>query len=156
MIEANKTHRFDIKKHLGERSKDLFIHSKLENKKTNNPVLSGLKSWGIVSNQLHCLLGIEVHTQWFQQIVPLFINNNMLLLLTPDKKSCVWITRHYHKLIDLLLSFQDEKLSCFLVEAGQFPKGNLIKKSASKVQSYCEKPDCDQHTNNKNKNISLH
>jgi chromosomal replication initiation ATPase DnaA len=98
--------------------------------------------WRIVSVQIQCLLGKEVHQQWFNGIIPIVLSNRNLILRAPNKQTCLWVTRHYHQLIDLLLSFQDEHLTCFILEPSDTSRDELVKVTTSVIESEQEKAHC--------------
>ena len=96
----------------------LNIHNKLKStfKKTiDNPVVKAHESWAIISDQLHTILGPEVHTQWFKKTTPLILKDNILILKTETKFAASWINTHYSELVDLLISAQDKELSSFFI-----------------------------------------
>jgi hypothetical protein len=89
--------------------------------KFNHPVLVASYRWRIVADQLKDLLGNEVYRQWFENITPMYITNNVLILRSRDRRSCTWITTNYQDLLDVLLSFQDGQLSCFITTEEDLP-----------------------------------
>lgn len=94
------------------------IHESLKGtfqKTIDNPVVRADEVWSTLSDQLACLLGASVHSQWFRPIKPLVLNNNILLLQASDQFSERWINTHYQELAETLLMTQDKKLSCFFI-----------------------------------------
>ncbi|MDH4469223.1 MAG: DnaA N-terminal domain-containing protein [Bacteriovoracaceae bacterium] len=87
----------------------------------NHPVLVASHRWKIVSDQLKDLLGNDVYRQWFENITAMYITNNVLILRVRDRMSCTWITSHYQDLVDVLLSFQDQQLTCFMTTEDDLP-----------------------------------
>lgn len=80
-----------------------------------NPVVKAHNIWKLVSGQIHDILEEEIHLQWFSKIVPLVISDSCLILMAPNSLNCHWVNQHYKELIDLLISFQDESLSSFVI-----------------------------------------
>lgn len=109
-FEKNK-----FKRRFEKLSNDFFSEKKDLHSLNLNPVLRALHSWRITSDQLRELIGNDVHRQWFSTIAPLTISDNVLILKSTSSNSSRWINFHYKELIDLLLSFQDKRLSCFFI-----------------------------------------
>lgn len=84
-----------------------------------HPVVKASYVWSIVSEQLSDILGPEVHHQWFKNVRPTVISQNVLILEVPNHFSAQWIHTHYHELIDILLSVMDKKLSSFFVSQSE-------------------------------------
>jgi len=105
--------RFDLNSRLSYLTKALFEGT--PPMETSNPVVRASHAWRIISEQLRDLLGREIHRQWFKSVTPVLISENILILSTPSKQACHWINNHYQDLVDLLISFQDKKLSTFFV-----------------------------------------
>ena len=62
-----------------------LLHKKLENtflRTIDNPVIKAQESWDLLNDQLLDILGPEVHTQWFRDITPLVLKNNILIVQT--------------------------------------------------------------------------
>ncbi len=91
--------------------------ARLKEKNLNlaHPVVKASYLWSILSEQLCDVLGPEVHHQWFKQVKPLVISDNVLILEVPNHFSAQWIHTHYHELVDVLLSVMDKKLSTFFL-----------------------------------------
>lgn len=104
--------RVDLVSHISNIGHRLFVD---QNSLKNHPVLHASCAWRIVSDQLKDLLGREVHRQWFKNISPVVVSQEVIILSTPNRQSCLWITTHYQELVDLLLTFQDKNLSSFFV-----------------------------------------
>lgn len=98
-----------LKKELNKRIKQTF------NDTIDNPVLKAHKTWGIVSEQLLAILGEEVHSQWFKNVQPLVMKNNILIVATKTQFAAQWINTHYQELVDALILAQDPKFSCFFI-----------------------------------------
>lgn len=104
-----------------------------------HPVVKASYTWSIISDQLCDVLGPEVHHQWFKQVKPLVISDNVLILEVPNHFSAQWIHTHYHELVDVLLSVMDKKLSSFFLSqserhpAVQMVTHNLPESAASEV-----------------------
>ncbi len=105
--------RFDLNSRLSNLTKTLFEDN--HPIETSNPVVRASHSWRIISEQLRDLLGREIHRQWFKNVTPVLISEHILILSTPSKQACHWINNHYQDLVDLLISFQDKKLTTFFV-----------------------------------------
>lgn len=104
------------------------IHHRLKeilNTEKDNPVLKARQAWGIVSEQIHFILGDEVHKQWFAGSKPLVLKNKILIIQTESTFAAQWITTHYQELVETLLKAQDRNLSCFFIA----PKDGPIRKS---------------------------
>jgi len=84
-----------------------------------HPVVKASYTWSIISDQLCDVLGPEVHHQWFKQVKPLVISDNVLILEVPNHFSAQWIHTHYHELVDVLLSVMDKKLSSFFLSQSE-------------------------------------
>lgn len=81
----------------------------------DNPVVKARNSWNIASEMLLAILGPEVHEQWFKQVRPLVLKNNILILQTHSNFAAQWINTHYQELVESLLKTQDPNLSCFFI-----------------------------------------
>ena len=104
--------------HLIDDELKINIQKKLKStfKKTiDNPVIKAQISWDLLSDQLADILGKEVHSQWFKNIQPLVLKNNILLLQTETNFSAQWINTHYQQLVDALIMIQDKKYTCFFI-----------------------------------------
>jgi chromosomal replication initiation ATPase DnaA len=120
--------------------------AKLKEKSLNlaHPVVKASYIWSILADQLNDILGPEVHHQWFKQVKPLVISDNVLILEVPNHFSAQWIHTHYHELVDVLLSVMDKKLTSFFVsqyERHHAPKLaplNLSKSTTSEVKRQAE------------------
>jgi hypothetical protein len=86
----------------------------------DNPMLTGQKLWEKVSSMLEISLGDVVYKQWFEPLVPIFSNENCLLLLTPNKFSCYWINLHYRELIEELVGIYRKDTGCFVIERDEY------------------------------------
>ena len=75
--------------------------------------------WSILSDQLTDVLGPEIHHQWFKNVKPLVISDNVLILEVPNHFTAQWIHTHYHELVDILLSVMDKKLSSFFLSQSE-------------------------------------
>ncbi len=109
----------------------LNIQNKLKStfKKTiDNPVVKAQVSWDLLSDQLQAILGSEIHNQWFKNIRPLVLKNNILLLQTETSFASQWINTHYQQLVDALITIQDRKYTCFFIAPKKAKKG--LSKSA--------------------------
>ena len=85
------------------------------NRVIENPVIKAQPSWSIISEQLSDVLGPAVHTQWFKNVKPLVLKNNILLLQTESSFASQWITTHYQELVEVLLMAQNKNLSVFFI-----------------------------------------
>lgn len=88
-----------------------------------HPVVKASYIWSILDEQLYDILGASVHHQWFKQVKPTVISNNVLLLEVPNHFTAQWIHTHYHELIDVLLSVVDKKLSSFFISQSERKSG---------------------------------
>lgn len=109
----------DLKSSIRKTSSEITPRLKLF-KKESSPFLRASSSWRIVSEQLSAILGPEIHRQWFSNIRPIVISNNILILQTTGKNSSHWINTHYQNLVDLLLSFQDKELNSFFINSSDW------------------------------------
>lgn len=109
-----------------------------------HPVVKASYLWSILSDQLCDVLGPEVHHQWFKQVKPLVISDNVLILEVPNHFSAQWIHTHYHELVDILLSVMDKKLSTFFVSQSERHSAtnkrlaNLLESATSEVKRQSE------------------
>lgn len=106
-----------MNQHLEDKFK-INLHRKLKStfsKTIDNPVVAANDVWSVLNEQLEIILDSEVHTQWFKPIKPIVLNNNILLLQTENQFAERWINTNYQELVELLLSAQDKKLSCFFI-----------------------------------------
>lgn len=107
------------------------IQNKLKNtfeKTIDNPVVKAQVAWNLLSDQLQAILGPEVHKQWFNNVRPLVLKNNILLLQTETSFASQWINTHYQQLVDALITIQDRKYTCFFIAPKKAKKS--ISKSA--------------------------
>jgi chromosomal replication initiation ATPase DnaA len=84
-----------------------------------HPVVKASYLWSILSDQLTDVLGPEIHHQWFKNVKPLVISDNVLILEVPNHFTAQWIHTHYHELVDILLSVMDKKLSSFFLSQSE-------------------------------------
>lgn len=85
-----------------------------------SPLVRASHIWKIVSDQLECLLGSTIHTQWFMPIIPSVIGDHVLILRTPNETSTRWINAHYRDLIENLVKLHDSRLTVFFMSANDF------------------------------------
>ncbi len=105
-------------KYLVDEELKLNLQKKLKKtfkKPIDNPVLKARVSWNVLSEQLHAMLGEEIHTQWFHKVRPIILQNNVLLLQADSKFASQWINTHYQQLVDALIIIQDRKYTCFFI-----------------------------------------
>ncbi len=95
---------------------------------SDNPVLKAFVTWQILSEQLRTILDAEVHTQWFKNIQPIVLKDNILLLQTETQFAAQWINTHYQELVDTVILTHDRKYSCFFIAPKK--KVTSISKSA--------------------------
>lgn len=81
----------------------------------DNPVVKARNCWSTTSEMLLAMLGKEIHNQWFKNINPLVLKNNILILQTDSNFAAQWINTHYQELVESLLKVQDQNLSCFFI-----------------------------------------
>lgn len=98
-----------LQKNIAEKLKEVLQDS------FDNPVVKARNSWNITSDMLLTILGKEIHAQWFQQVNPLVLKNNILILQTHSNFAAQWINTHYQELVESLLKTQDPNLSCFFI-----------------------------------------
>lgn len=94
------------------------INSKFEDLLTaqmNNPVIRATQEWNNVDDLLYPFLGEEIYNQWFKDVKPLFLKNNVLVLQTKNATSAAWINTHYQDLVENILKIQNKELSCFFI-----------------------------------------
>lgn len=111
--------------------------------KLAHPVVKASYIWSILSDQLCDILGPEIHHQWFKQVKPLVISDNVLILEVQNHFSAQWIHTHYHELVDVLLSVMDKRLSSFFISQSERHKPKLApikltEGSASEVKRQSE------------------
>jgi hypothetical protein len=117
--KVSKKSKTDLKSSIKKTSSEIMPRLKLF-KKESSPFLRASSSWRILSDQLLAILGPEIHRQWFANIRPIVISNNILILQTTGKNSSHWINTHYQNLVDLLLSFQDKELNSFFINSSDW------------------------------------
>lgn len=92
-----------------------------------HPVVRASYLWSILSDQLCDVLGPEIHHQWFKQVKPLVISDNVLILEVHNHFSAQWIHTHYHELVDVLLSVMDKRLSTFFIsQSERHPAAKMV------------------------------
>ena len=104
--------------HFVDEKEKINLHNKLKStfqKTIDNPVIKAQSSWELLSEQLHDILGDTIHKQWFSNIQPLVLKNNILLLQTETSFAAQWINTHYQQLVDALLTIQDSRYTCFFI-----------------------------------------
>ena len=79
------------------------------------PVVKASYLWAVVSEQLHEVLGPEVHHQWFKNVRPVVVTDGTLVLETPTHLASQWIHCHYQELVDVLLSVHDRQASALFI-----------------------------------------
>jgi chromosomal replication initiation ATPase DnaA len=115
----------------------LNIQNKLRStfsKTIDNPVVKAHQSWEILNDQLQAILGPAVHHQWFKNVQPLVLKNNILLVQAETTFASQWINTHYQELVDSLLLIQDKSLTCFFIAPRKLPKN-----ARAKIDSYSKK-----------------
>jgi hypothetical protein len=85
----------------------------------DNPVLKASCVWEKVSEQLKDIVGEQIHNQWFASVAPIVIVDKMLILECKNSFHARWLNSHYQSLVDLLISFQDKKISSFFVSQSE-------------------------------------
>ena len=80
------------------------------------------KVWNSITGQLKNILGKEIFEQWFVDVIPISLKNNVLTLQTSHNFNAMWINNNYLELVDLLLGYQREETKAFFQTPTQ--KGN--------------------------------
>lgn len=93
-----------------------------------NPIVKASYVWSILSDQLEDVLGPQVHFQWFRQVKPLVISDNVLILEVSNHFTTQWIHTHYMVLIEILLSVIDKRMSCFFISQSDKYDANKTEK----------------------------
>jgi chromosomal replication initiation ATPase DnaA len=123
--------------HVVDEHLKLNIQNKLKStfsKTIDNPVVKAHQSWAILCDQLQSILGPAVHHQWFKNVQPLVLKNNILLVQAETTFASQWINTHYQELVDSLLLIQDKNLTCFFISPRKLPKS-----TRAKIDSYTKK-----------------
>ena len=90
-----------------------------QNETLHNQVLKAHELWNTISPQVKDVLGEEVFSKWFEDLIPLTINNRSLILQTNAWHACLWIRNNYQETLDLLSALQEENLKTSLVAPGE-------------------------------------
>lgn len=109
-----------------------------------NPMVKASYVWSILSDQLEDILGPQIHFQWFRQVKPVVISDNVLILEVSNHFSTQWIHTHYLELIEILLSVIDKKMSCFFISQSERFDGNKTEKflfESSTPKKNCQTED---------------
>ena len=81
-------------------------------------VIKAHQIWGTISPQIKDLLGEEVYLKWFDDLIPLTIQNQSLVLQANAQHSCLWIKNNYQETLDLLSTLQEENLRTSIIAPG--------------------------------------
>jgi hypothetical protein len=98
-----------LQKNIADKLKEVL------NESFDNPVVKARNTWSITSEMLLTILGKEIHAQWFRNVNPLVLKNNILILQTDSNFAAQWINTQYQELVEGLLKTQDPNLSCFFI-----------------------------------------
>ncbi len=90
-----------------------------DDRTNESPVIKASYVWGVISKQLKDILDENIYRQWFFDVIPIVIADKVLLLQARDEFSSSWLNYNYQNLVDILLSFQDSKLTCFFIAGAQ-------------------------------------
>jgi len=83
-----------------------------------NNILKAHNLWSTISPQVKDLLGEEIFSQWFDDLIPLTVQNSSLILQTNAQHSCLWIKNNYQETLDLLSTLQEENLKTTIIAPG--------------------------------------
>jgi chromosomal replication initiation ATPase DnaA len=106
----------------------------------SHPTVKAHYAWKLVSEQLIDMIGMAPFTQWFSNVKPLFLVDDILIVQVENKFSSQWINQHYRDLVDALLTAQNEKYCCYFLSNHELSMmsplwQDLLKSSTSKIQS---------------------
>jgi len=83
-----------------------------------NNIIKAHHIWSTISPQVKDLLGEEVFEKWFDDLIPLTIQNQRLVLQTSAQHSCLWIKNNYQETLDILSTLQEEDLKTTIIAPG--------------------------------------
>jgi len=123
-MKKNKTKKINFKSKWIEKK----VGFKEKNLNLANPMVKASYVWSILSDQLEDILGPQIHFQWFRQVKPLVISDNVLILEVSNHFTTQWIHTHYMELIEILLSVIDKRMSCFFISQSDKYDANKTEK----------------------------
>jgi chromosomal replication initiation ATPase DnaA len=78
-------------------------------------VLRAHHIWGVISPQVKDLLGDDIYGRWFDDLIPIAIENEKLILQTSANHASLWIKNNYLDTLNLLSGLQEENLKTLVV-----------------------------------------
>jgi chromosomal replication initiation ATPase DnaA len=123
-MKKNKTKKINFKSKWTEQK----LGFKEMNLNLANPMVKASYVWSILSDQLEDILGPQIHFQWFRQVKPLVISDNVLILEVSNHFTTQWIHTHHMELIEILLSVIDKRMSCFFISQSDKYDANKTEK----------------------------
>ena len=123
-MKKTKSKKINLKRRWAEQKAGLSE----KNLNLANPIVKASYVWSILSDQLEDVLGPQVHFQWFRQVKPLVISDNVLILEVSNHFTTQWIHTHYMELIEILLSVIDKRISCFFISQSDKYDANKTEK----------------------------
>ena len=81
----------------------------------NDNVLKAHHIWNVISPQVSDLLGEEIFTKWFDDLIPITIENQKLILQTNATHASLWIKNNYIDTLNLLSGLQQENLKTQII-----------------------------------------
>jgi chromosomal replication initiation ATPase DnaA len=91
-----------------------------------HPALKANIIWRATSMHLTELLGPITFSKFFENIKPVTITNDVLILETHNYFSSQWLNLHYLDLVNSSLSMIDKKLSCLIVSSSDKKSQPLV------------------------------
>lgn len=79
------------------------------------PAVEASRIWSLVSDQVREVLGDAIYEQWIEDIIPLYIKGDEILLEVPGNFHKLWIDNNYSDSVNLLLSLQRANLKAKVV-----------------------------------------
>lgn len=131
-------------KHLKRRWTERQARLKEKSLNLAHPVVKASYTWSILSEQLCDVLGPEIHHQWFKNVKPLVISQNILILEVQNHFCAQWIHTHYQELIDVLLSVMDKRLTSYFIsqsERHHAPKFKAFNLESATAEINCQSED---------------
>ncbi|MFZ4712387.1 MAG: DnaA N-terminal domain-containing protein [Bacteriovoracaceae bacterium] len=111
--------KINVQKSLEATLSNQMMSSLERSRSLDNPVLKASCVWEKVSDQLLDIIGEQVYKQWFGSVLPIVIVDKILILECKNSFQARWLNSHYQGLVDLLISFQDKKISSFFVSQSE-------------------------------------
>ena len=78
------------------------------------PANEAKELWEKVSVQLKTVIGDKSYYEWIDGLEPFAIKEGFIILNATSEFHAIWSTKHYERIINALLQFQDGQLEVYI------------------------------------------